>query len=66
MSLVSGKPHSADVVADEETRYLVWNRSQLEKLWRRYPQIQDVFESIIGLDMADKLGGGQAGDAAPA
>lgn len=63
MSLVSGKPHSADVVAAEETQYLVWEKTALEKLWRSYPQIQDVFESIIGLDMAEKLGAGSRASA---
>lgn len=66
MSLLSGKPHSADVIAGEETQYLVWDKPALEKLWRRYPKIQDVCESIIGLDMAEKLSGGRAADGAAA
>lgn len=57
MSLIRRKPHSADVVAAESTRYLIWDRQALDRLWRRNPNIKRVFESIIGMDMAEKLVG---------
>jgi len=57
MSLVRRKPHSADVVALESTRCLVWGRDALDRLWQRNPKIKRVFEVLIGTDMAEKLVG---------
>lgn len=57
MSLIRRKPHTADVIAAEPTRYLVWNRQALDRLWRRHAKIKAVFESLIGMDMAEKLVG---------
>jgi len=68
MSLIRRKPHSADVVAAEPTSYLAWRRPALDRLWQRHPKIRTVFETIIGVDMAEKLvNGSPAGEAsAPA
>jgi len=58
MSLITGKPHSSDVIAAETTRYLSWDWAALNALWRRHPNIQKAFETLIGQDMAGKLEGG--------
>lgn len=55
MSLISGKPHSADVVAVEPTEYLAWDMGALSKLWQRNPNIKKIFDTLIGLDMVEKL-----------
>jgi len=69
MSLIRRKPYSADVVVAEPTRYLVWDRKALDRLWRRHPTIKAVFEPMIGIDMAEKLVGERqaaaAGDELP-
>ncbi|MBZ0331777.1 popeye domain-containing protein [Halomonas sp. ANAO-440] len=55
MSFVSRKPTSADVIAEEPLRYLVWEAETLEQLYVRDPEMKDALQSAIGMDMANKL-----------
>lgn len=57
MSFVLRKPHSAYVIAAEPTRYLVWDKQELDRLGKRHPKIRKVFDTIVGVDMAEKLAG---------
>lgn len=55
MSFATGRPTSADVVTSEDTHYLSWQRSDLERLYRRQPELKDAMLTILGTDMAQKL-----------
>ncbi len=55
MSFATGNATSADVIANEPIEYLVWDRNDLDRLYRRYPNLKDAMHGIIGIDMARKL-----------
>jgi hypothetical protein len=55
MGFATGRPTSADVVTTEDTRFLSWQRSDLERLYRRQPELKDAMLTILGTDMAQKL-----------
>ncbi|KPQ20813.1 MULTISPECIES: cyclic nucleotide-binding domain-containing protein [unclassified Halomonas] len=55
MSFITGRLTSADVIADQPVRYLIWPSSVLERLYQRDPEMKSAIQSIIGFDMASKL-----------
>jgi|SaaInlStandDraft_4_1057021.scaffolds.fasta_scaffold20021_2 hypothetical protein len=55
MSYVTGQPTSANVVAANLTRYLVWPRDKLEKLYSQNSAIKSVMQDVLSCDMAKKL-----------
>lgn len=55
MSFITGRLTSADVIADEPVRYLIWSAPALERLYQRDPEMKNAIQSIIGFDMAAKL-----------
>lgn len=55
MSFISGRPASADVIAQEPVRYFRWPCSVLNQLYQRDPAIKDALQGAIGVDMANKL-----------
>lgn len=55
MSFISHKLTSADVVAEEPVRYLVWPAHTLERLYLRDPDMKYALQGAIGMDMANKL-----------
>ncbi|QNI01951.1 cyclic nucleotide-binding domain-containing protein [Halomonas sp. SH5A2] len=55
MSFITGRLTSADVIANEPVRYLIWPSSVLERMYQRDPEIKNTIQSIIGFDMATKL-----------
>jgi hypothetical protein len=58
MSYVSGERASATVRLSEPSRYLLWSRDDLDRLFRKHPSIRSAFQSVVGSDMARKLRGG--------
>lgn len=55
LSLLLNQPASATVELPEGARYLVWDRSDLERLFARAPVIRTSFERLVALDIARKL-----------
>ncbi len=52
---MTGNPTSADVVADENLQYLIWDRTKLDQLFKKVPALEQVINVILGKDMAVKL-----------
>lgn len=55
MSYLTGKQTSADVIASEPLRFLSWERRDLDLLYLKEPALKDIMQSIIGVDLAEKL-----------
>lgn len=55
MSFITGRLTSADVIADEPVRYMIWSATALERLYQRDADMKNAVHSIIGFDMASKL-----------
>jgi CRP-like cAMP-binding protein len=55
MSYMTGNPTSVDVIADEQLHYLIWDRTELEQLFKKLPALEQVMNVILGKDMAVKL-----------
>ncbi|MGM0823848.1 MAG: cyclic nucleotide-binding domain-containing protein [Pseudomonadota bacterium] len=55
MSFITGRLTSADVIADEPVRYMIWSAKALERLYQRDADMKNTVHSIIGFDMASKL-----------
>lgn len=59
MSFATGRPTSADVEvpgnALKPVTYLTWRREELRQLFKRQPGIKDALQTILGVDMAQKL-----------
>lgn len=55
MSFISGRPASANVIAQEPVRYFRWSSAALRHLYQRDPEIKDALQGTIGVDMANKL-----------
>ena len=43
------------IVAEEESVYLCWNRSKLEKVLKHRPTLNFIFRNIVGKDITHKL-----------
>jgi len=52
---LTNAPSSADVVAEEPVRFLVWNRDTLDAFLERHPDVRAALQRILGLDVASKL-----------
>ncbi|MCD1585616.1 cyclic nucleotide-binding domain-containing protein [Halomonas sp. IOP_14] len=55
MSFITGRLTSADVIANEPVRYMIWSATALERLYQRDADMKNAIHSIIGFDMASKL-----------
>ncbi len=55
MSFATGNATSADVIARDPVQYLVWRRQDLQRVYYKYPRLKDAMQSILGIDMAQKL-----------
>ncbi len=55
MSLVTGEPTSAEVVARTAIRYMVWDREDIQRIYHRQPELKDAIQAMLGMDMARKL-----------
>ena len=55
MSYITSKPTSATLRAHEDTRYLSWNKKELDNFLAKNKGIKDVMWAILGADMAEKL-----------
>ena len=55
ISYITGKPASADVVPQGSLTYYVWDHNTLNKLRKSKPVTMGKLDSILTLDMAEKL-----------
>lgn len=55
MSLVTGEPTSAEVIAQGQIEYMVWEREVIQRLYDRQPELKDAIQAMLGMDMARKL-----------
>lgn len=55
LSFLTGAQTSADVVAEENSRYVAWSFADLKELMARNPSLEATFQSIISADLANKL-----------
>ncbi len=55
MSFITGQSASADVKASTPIKYLTWNRKDLEAIYLKKPKLRDVMQSVLGINMAEKL-----------
>lgn len=55
ISYITGKPASADVIPKDELIFYTWDRDVLNELRKKKPAIMGKLDSILTLDMAEKL-----------
>lgn len=55
MSYLTGDETSADVIADQPTRIVSWDKAKLNAFFDRHNSIKTVVHSVLGFDMAGKL-----------
>ena len=55
ISYITGKTASADVEVGEGLTYMTWNREILDNLRKTKPAIMEKLDSILTLDIAEKI-----------
>ncbi len=55
ISYITGKPASADIIPENELIFYTWDRDTLNELRKKKPDIMRKLDSILTLDMAEKL-----------
>ena len=55
IAFLSGDPATATVVATAPLKCLVWKRQELSRLFKRRPELLQVFHAAVGRDLADKI-----------
>ena len=56
MSLLTGEPTTADVIAQGEIEYMAWPMERLTRIRGRNPVLWTKIQSVIGLDLVEKIG----------
>jgi hypothetical protein len=57
LSYLTGEVPTADVRAQEPTRYLAWERTRLTEFLGGEPKLRGAFQRVLGADVAHKLRG---------
>ncbi len=55
LAFLTGKPASAEVRITKPSKVLEWDRADLRQFLDKHQGIEKVFDSILGMDMAEKL-----------
>lgn len=55
IAFLNGEPATATVVATSPLKCLVWKKDDLERLFTRRPELQQVFHAAVGRDLAGKI-----------
>lgn len=55
MSFLTGQVPTADVTAEEPTRYVSWPMDPLKAFLRKHPELRSALQMIIGADLVTKL-----------
>jgi CRP-like cAMP-binding protein len=55
ISYITGKPASADIIPENELIFYTWDRDTLNDLRKKNPGVMRKLDSILTLDMAEKL-----------
>ena len=55
MSYLSDEPTTAQVVARDHLRYLVWKRDELERTFEKRVELESALNGVIGVNLVDKL-----------
>jgi len=55
MSLLTGEPTTADVIAQGEIEYMAWPMERLTRIRGRNPVLWTKIQSVIGLDLVEKI-----------
>lgn len=55
ISFLSGEPASATIVATAPLTCLTWKKADLERTFKRRPELLEIFHAAVGRDLANKV-----------